>query len=222
MSNLCEVDIQLNAIRSFLKTVLNAADSEYSRVHDRSNSGDFIHYDDQENAMYFPMMWEEIGCRATLGELNALIEWELLNIACIAQVHLSKMQDKEILKLISILEIEKPKTPKDILHLISKLAESPKYRLKLKRDEAILLISIYYQIRMKEINSYGALKTIINKVNSFKHRKGFKDPYKNEYKAIPERFDTSRTDTMESIVLVRRFLKDLFSKTIHKHKARQV
>ena len=29
------------------------------------------------------MMWEEIACRASLGELNALVEWELQQMAVI-------------------------------------------------------------------------------------------------------------------------------------------
>jgi len=83
MGNLITLDIELNAIRSFLITVSDAASSEYSKIQIRSNSSEFNHYDHEENALFIPMMWEEIACRATLGELNALVEWELHNMAII-------------------------------------------------------------------------------------------------------------------------------------------
>ena len=82
MGNLITLDIELNAIRSFLISVSDAASSEYSKIQIRSNAGEFVHYDDEANALFNPMMWEEIACKATLGELNALFEWELQYIAC--------------------------------------------------------------------------------------------------------------------------------------------
>ena len=77
VGNLIVLDIELNAIRSFLIFVLDTASSEYSKIQIRSNAGEFDDYDDEANAFFIPMMWEEIACRATLGELNALVESEL-------------------------------------------------------------------------------------------------------------------------------------------------
>src|SRR4030042_2162555 len=67
MGNLIVLDIQLNAIRSFLTTVVAAASLEYSKIQSKSDAGEFDHYDDKENALFYPMMWEEIACKAALG-----------------------------------------------------------------------------------------------------------------------------------------------------------
>ncbi|MFH1671811.1 MAG: hypothetical protein ABIF87_00050 [Pseudomonadota bacterium] len=191
MGKLIALDIELNAIRSFLSTVSDAAGSEYSKIQDRSNAGEFDHYDDEANAFYSPMMWEEIACRATLGELNALVEWELHNIATIPFSKTGKASKARKPKLVSDLPL----------------------------GEVIQLIEKYYQIRINEIDSYNAVKTIRNTVNSFKHRKGFKHPWKDRCKVIPGKFEVSRIDTFKSIDLVRNFFKDLWSKTKDKQRA---
>lgn len=74
MGTLITLDIELGAIRSFLDRVMNAADSEYSKIKAMSNADEFAHYDDEANAYFVPEMWENIAIRATLGELNSLVE----------------------------------------------------------------------------------------------------------------------------------------------------
>jgi len=81
MGTLISLNIELNSIRSFLKTVLDAADDEYRKIGEKSKFGKYDHYEDEDNALYIPMMWEEIALKATLSELNALVEWELQNLA---------------------------------------------------------------------------------------------------------------------------------------------
>ena len=81
MGSLISLDIELDAIQSFLKKVISAADSEYSRLITLSDAGEFQQFDDEANVYFYPEMWEKIAIRATLGELNALVEWELSSLA---------------------------------------------------------------------------------------------------------------------------------------------
>ena len=182
MGNLIALDIELNAIRSFLTTLMDAANLEYSKIQSKSNAGEFLNYDDKENTLFNPMMWEEIACKATLGELNALFEWELYNIAIVPFSKAKKVSEGSKLKLVSDLPVGK----------------------------IIELIEGYYQIKLDDIDSYDDMMDIRNKVNSFKHRKGFKHPLKDRCKVIPEKFALSTTDTFKSIDVVRKFVKDLW------------
>ena len=193
MGNLIGLDIELNAIRSFLITVSDTASSEYSKIQIRSNAGEFNHYDDEANAFFIPMMWEEIACRSTLGELNALVEWELQHMA-----------------IIPFSEEKASNTKK---------WKKSKFVCDLKVGEVIQLIEKHYRIKINEIDSYDVVKAIRNTVNSFKHRKGFKHPWKDRCKIIPEKFEVSRSEALRNIDSVRDFLKDLWSKTNDKKRA---
>jgi hypothetical protein len=189
MATLISIDIELNAIRSFLETVATAADSEYARIKIKSDAGEFRHYDDEANAYFVPEMWEELAIRATLGELNALVEWELQHLA------VAPFFEKE----------QKSKNGK--LKLV----------FDLKMNQIIQLIEDHYQIKLDSIGCYEDIKTIRKKVNSFKHRKGYKDPRKDTYRVIPEKFELSRKEAFQCIDSVRNFFRELWSIT----KARQ-
>lgn len=132
------------------------------------------------------MMWEEIACRSVLGELNALVEWELQILA-------------------------------------SKSNKSPKVKLgtavfELNFAKIIKTIEISYQIKIREIDSYIAIKRLREKVNSFKHRKGFKNPSKERAVDL-ERLTVDRNEAFQSIDSVKTFLRDLWSKTNEHQKA---
>jgi len=191
MGTLIPLDIELSSIRSFLKTVLDAADLEYSRIKEKSEAGEFEHCEDEGNALYKPMMWEEIAFRATLGELNALVECELHNLA-----------NKAFFENIKSLKAKQVKTVSE-----------------LNINEVIKLIEKYYQIKVNETESYLAVMGIRKKVNSFKHRKGFKNPWKDGGAVIGEKFRVDRKETFQSIDRVRNFLRDLWSKTMDKQRA---
>jgi hypothetical protein len=185
MATLISIDIELNAIRSFLETVATAADSEYARIKIKSDTGEFSHYDDEANAYFVPEMWEELAIRATLGELNALVEWELKNIP--TGLSTSKQSKKQNGRL--------------------------RFGLDLKMNEIVERIENYYKIEIKDIAGYEDVKNIGDKVNSFKHRKGFKHPYKDACKVIGERFELTREEAFQSIDSVRTFLKDIWART---------
>jgi hypothetical protein len=184
MGTLISLDIELDAIRSFLRAIIVAADAEYSKINVKSEAGEFSHYDDEANAYFVPEMWERIAIRATLGELNALIEWELGALASgLSPAKASKKQKGRL-----------------------------RFGFNLKRKEIIERIENCYKIEIKDMAGYKEVETIRDKVNSFKHRKGFKHPIK-EGKVILERFDLSREEAFQSIDSVRIFLKDIWSRT---------
>jgi hypothetical protein len=185
MGTLISLDIELGAIRSFLKAVTNAADAEYSKIEAKSEAGEFSHYDDEANAYFVPEIWERIAIRATLGELNALVEWELQNIA--SSLSPTKINKKQKGRL--------------------------RFGFDLKMKEIIECIQNFYKIEIKDIASYKEVKIIRDKVNSFKHRRGYKHPEKDACKVIEERFELSREEAFQSIDSVRTFLRDIWSRT---------
>ncbi|MBI4221193.1 MAG: hypothetical protein HY607_00725 [Planctomycetes bacterium] len=158
-----------------------AADAEYSKIKAMSEAGEFSHYDDEANTYFVPEMWERIAIRATFGELNALVEWELQNLASGLST--------------------------------AKVSKKQKGRLRFEMKEIIERIENYYKIEIKEMVGYKEVKTIRDRVNSFKHRKGFKHPDKDACKVIGERFELSREEAFQSIDSVRIFLKDIWSRT---------
>ena len=185
MGTLISLDIELGAIRSFLKAVTVAADAEYSKINLMSEAGEFSHYDDEANVYFVPEMWERIAIRATLGELNALVEWELQNLASgLSPAKVSKKQNGRL-----------------------------RFGFDLEMKEIIERIENYFKIEIKDMAGYKEVKTIRDKVNSFKHRKGFKHPYKDASKVLMERFELSREEAFQGIDSVRAFLKDIWSKT---------
>lgn len=188
MSNLTSLDIELNSIRSFLRMVLDAADIEYLRIKKISESSGYEHYEDESNALYAPMTWENMALKSVLGELNAIVEWELNNLA-----------NTEFIKSEKELKSNKTKTVYD-----------------LKINKVIKSIENFYQIRIDEIASYPEIMDIRKKVNSFKHRKGYKDPWKNGGTSIPDKFKFDREEAYQRLYDVRNFVKDLWNKTKNK------
>lgn len=185
------LDIELNAIRSFLQNIINAAESEYSRIKALSDAGKFLHYDDEANAYFIPLMWEEIAIHATLGELNALVEWELCNFANKPFFQREDTFKKERLRMVS----------------------------DLKMRDIVKLIENHYKIKFTDLKDYKQISFIRSKVNSFKHRKGFKDPRKDACNRIGEKFEVSREEAFHSIDSVKSFFKELLSKTSQKKHA---
>lgn len=186
MGSLISLDIELDAIRSFLKKVISAADSEYSRLKTLSDVSEVQRFDDETNAYFYPEMWEKIAIRATLGELNALVEWELSGLA------IKPFFEK-----------------KEAAH--KKELFKPAYDLSM--DMIIKFIENHYNIELNDFKDYRQINLIRNKVNSFKHRKGFKDPRRDDCGKIGEKHDINREEALKDIDSVRSFLKELWIKT---------
>ena len=164
---------------------IDSANKEYRKIKKQSEAGAFPHYDDEANAYFVPEMWEEIALKSTLGELNALVEWELQNLAGKA-FHENNIKTKS-------------KRSRELFDL--------------KFGEIIKLIQGYYKINIEDIESCADVKRIRDKVNAFKHRKGYKDMRRDTYTSIPEQHEVSRTEGFESIKAVRTFIKDIWAKT---------
>src|SRR5215212_1666304 len=81
MANLLVLSYELEAIQSFISRVFTSVDHEYSGIVRESEAGAFADEDDEANASFLAMQSEEIAIRSALGELNALVEWELQIIA---------------------------------------------------------------------------------------------------------------------------------------------
>ena len=184
MGTLISLQIELNAIRSFLQNVVNSAEVEYSRIKALADAGKFLHYDDEANAYFTPEMWEKIAIHAALGELNALVEWELCNLA--------------------------NKT------FFEKENASKKKHLR-RANEIIERIESYYKIKFRDLKDYKQIKLIRSMVNSFKHRKGFKDYLKDGCSTLGAKFEVSRKEAFQSIDSVERFFKELWSNTGQTH-----
>ncbi len=185
MGTIISLDIELDAIRSFLKAATIAVDAEYSKINLRKEAGEFSHYEDEGNAYFVPEMWEKIAIRATLGELNALVEWEL---GClVSRLSPTKGSNKQKGRL--------------------------RFGFELKRNEIIEQIESYFKFQIKGMANYKKVENIRSKVNSFKHQKGYKKPYQDASKEVIEKFELSRKEAFESINSVRDFLKDLWSRT---------
>ena len=120
-----------------------------------------------------------------MGELNALVEWELLNLPSgLSPTKVSKKQKGRL-----------------------------RFGFDLEMKEIIERIENYYKIEIKDMAGYKDIKTIRDKVNSFKHRKGFKHPFRDASKVIGERFELSREEAFQCIASVRTFFKDIWSRT---------
>ena len=109
----------------------------------------------------------------------------------------------------------------DILFLKEKASNTKKWKRQefvwdLNVSDVIQLVEKHYRIKIKEIDSHDIVQSIRNKVNSFKHRKGFKHPMKDKCKVFPEKFEVSRSEALRNIDSVRDFFKDLWSKTNNK------
>ena len=194
MGTLISLNIELDAIRSFLKNVTITADSEYSKIKAMSDSGEFSHYDEEANALFIPEMWEKIAIRATLGELNGLVEWEL---QCLASVLPPGKR-------------EKPR--KNRLGFV----------FDLKIDQIIERIENHYGIRIEEMTGYEDVKIMRDKVNSFKHRKGFKHPYRDKYETLGEKFTLTREEAFRAIDSVKSFLRDIWLRTKQKKSKKKI
>ncbi|MFA4911821.1 MAG: hypothetical protein WC649_12390 [Desulfobacteria bacterium] len=184
MSTLISLDIELNAIESFLRTMKESAELEYSKINEKSHRNEFHHYDDEANAYFIPMQWGEIAIRASMGELNALIEWEL---GCLASR--------------AYHETKKIKSNKAVFDLPIK--------------QLINIIESYYEIKLSKIDYFDNILEMRNKVNSFKHRKGFKNPFKENYTSITEKHNISFQEAFQNIKHVKMFFNKLWKVTIN-------
>jgi len=185
MKNMLVLNMELKSIRSFLERVNQSVDGDYIEIMRRVDAGEFANEDEIDNAFFDPMMSEEIAIRATLGELNALIECELQQIAVEPLAQEQKAQSKQ-----------------------NKIA------CDLKPHDLYRLIEGHYHISIDDLLGSKEVKEIRRTVNAFKHRKGFKDPRRDaDCTYFPEKFLLERKKAIHQIEAVRVFLRALWEAT---------
>lgn len=185
MGKIIVLDIELGAIRSFLEMVFESVSAKYDEIYEKSESEEYEHDDDQANALFYPTMWGDIAIKSTLGELNALFESELHNLAVSARSKEKESFEEKNKKLISDLPLNK----------------------------IIKIIEDFYKIDLQQIEFYDEIRNIRNDVNSFKHRKGFKHPFKDQCKKFPEWVELDKEKTFSRINIFRQFMINLWKKT---------
>ena len=84
MGNFIVLDIEIESIKEFLSKNLVTIDTDVASIFKQEESGKFTGIDDFSNALFSPLAREAIAIRAVFYELNALIEWELGNLATVA------------------------------------------------------------------------------------------------------------------------------------------
>ena len=191
MSRYVILDIELNAIKAFLDRVITSVDEEISHVFQMREDGEFTDFDELDNALFIPLESEAIAIRATLYELNALVEWELQHLAIEPYKYASRYAGK----------------PKFI-------GDAPPNRLKLvsdlSRGEIRQLIENHYKVDFDELPGSSEVDRVRRAVNAFKHRKGFKDFRRDCWSHFPERFELNRDEAYRAIEATRKFLGALW------------
>jgi hypothetical protein len=152
--------IEFEAIRNFLEHVNRDAMIEIQKVLERNDAGEFEDIDDFDNALYGPVMRQEIATRAIYYELNAIIERELQKSAHHPWLKSNKHDGPKGLDLNNL-------TSKSIRSL--KMIEDLPYR------EVVKLIEKEYRIKLQSLEGGEAFLKMRTMVNAFKHRNGLID-----------------------------------------------
>jgi hypothetical protein len=189
MSYLLVLNMELESIRSFLERVGKSVDSDYTEIMRRVEAGEFADEDEEGNAFFDPMMSDEIAVRATLGELNALVEWELQQVTVEPLAQEQKAKKSKQNRIVWDLK------PHDLYHLIEG----------------------YYHISIDDLPGSKEVEEIRRTVNAYKHRKGFKDPRRDtDWTYFPEKFQLEREKALHQVEAVRDFLQALWAATKEK------
>jgi len=179
MGSLISLDIELNEVKSFLDRVYQSVDGEYQNLVSRAQAGEFKDPDEEDNAFFSPRASESLAMRAALNEINSLVEWKLSSLG-------AAPFSKEQLK-------------KNKLRLVWDL----------KRDDLHRLIESYYSIKLDELPGSKEVEELRKTINAFKHRKGYKDPRKEN---ILGRYELNREFVANCLVGARKFLRALHAR----------
>lgn len=192
MGNYINLDIEIQSIKDFLTKILETVDAEIKIIIEQEEAGRFFVIDDFPNALFIPLEREAIALRAVFHELNALIEWELQDVALDA--HLKS-------------DIRAPKTFDDI----SSLDEISRVKLvyDLNFSKICNLIEVYYEIDLSKLTGYEQFQIIRQSVNAFKHRKGFKDLRKDKGAKLLDQYKLNRKDVYQAIEVSKAFIRAL-------------
>jgi hypothetical protein len=197
MGSYIALDIELEAIKSFLDKTLTTVDTEIAVICAQEEAGEFRNgIDDFANALFNPMQQEKIAIKAVFYEINALVEWELQNLASEAYHNSNRIT----------------KTPKSLLDVPMDQISRIKLIWDLPFREICRLIEEHYEIKLCEAPGFNEIQGMRNTVNAFKHRKGFKDFRKDPKGKLLEEFKPSREEAYKVISEARTFLRAMWGK----------
>jgi hypothetical protein len=197
MSSYIALDIELEAIKSFLDKTLVTADTEIAVICEQEEAGEFRNgIDDFANALFNPMQQEKIAIRAVFYEINALVEWHLQNLAIEAYAN----SDRHI------------KTPRFLGDVPAQQISRIKFVSDLPFGEIRRLIEQHYAINFRDVPSFTGIQRMRETVNAFKHRKGFKDFRKYPEVKLGEEFKPGRAEAYKAINEARIFLRAMWEK----------
>lgn len=163
------LQIELGTIRNFLTCVDNEAGAAMKNIFAQNDLGEFEDVDDFENALYDPLMRQEIATRAVHYELNALMERELQYSAYRPWLESTKHRGSKSLNW-------------------NKLTLDSVRSLKMIQDlpfgEVVRLIEETFKIKIRDLAGGEVFLKMREVVNAFKHRDGLIDFRKQESKDI--------------------------------------
>jgi len=192
------LDVELQAIRNFLNKTLDAVDTEAAAICRQEESHESCGLDDLANTLFDTMEREAIAIRAVFYEINALVEWELGNLA------LEAYRDSA----------RHAKTPKFLGDVPVDQASRVKFVYDLPIGEIHWLIEQYYEVKLSNLPGFAEVQRVRQAVNAFKHRKGFKDFRKDLGSKPLERFELTRENAYEAIDGARSFLRALWKQSL--------
>jgi hypothetical protein len=168
------LDIELDFLRDFLDHVLKEAQEEIDKISTEHERGKFKTSDDYENALFFPPERCTLVVRTVYYEITAIIEHELQQLAHNARFNLNK-DDK--LKLWRFDEDPK-KWQTQLSSMLNKKKNKKEKGMPfdLNYGDVISLINKCYRVDISSLSGHQRIQLVRDRVNDFKHRKGFKDP----------------------------------------------
>ncbi len=200
MGSYVTLGIELNAIRNFLECVVKEAGIEIQNVMERNEAGAFEDFDDFDNALYNPVMRQEIAARAVFYEVTAIIERELQKSAHTPWLESSKHRGPKGL---------------DWNNLTTESIRSAKMIQRLSFPEIVQLIEEKYGIELRRLPGGDAFFEMREMVNAFKHRQGVID-FRNrpvEDFRYPENYQADLNRAYESIDAAFAFIEALWQAT---------
>lgn len=154
--------IEFEAIRNFLDHVNRQAMDEIKSVHEQNDAGAFEDCDDFDNALYNPMMRQEIAARAVYYELTAVIERELQKSAHTPWIESLSRKHRGLKGL-------------DWHNLTAETISSAKMIQRVSFPDIVELIEEKYGIELRLLDGADAFFEMREMVNAFKHRQGVID-----------------------------------------------
>lgn len=196
------LQIEFDAIRNFLDHVNREAMDEIKSVHEQNEVGAFEDFDDFDNALYNPMMRQEIAARAVYYELTSLIERELQKSAHPPWVESASPKHRGLKGL-------------DWNNLTSESIRSVKMIQRVSFPDIQQLIEETYGIELRHLKGGDAFFEMREMVNAFKHRQGVIDFRKQPLEGFrfPEHYQADVDRAYEFINAAWTFIEALWQAT---------